>query len=973
MGRVDQGSHHAAAGLGATRFGQWVSEVLKHLHDPDYLESHPLSRYIPAASARRPSDGLHRSIVEAIEHLRRSSGRDPAGTRDAESLYLASVEGLTGKEIQDRLLISRSEYHRAQKRAANALIALLAQRWGALVVADSSSEATAAIGAMLPRSVDRIVGRDSELVEVEHLLTEDTNLRLLTIVGAPGAGKTRFAMEAARRLTPHFRDGVYTVALASVHSFEAVPFAIASALGLDGGRSLPNDEPVVRFFTQRHALLILDNFEHVREAANFVATLLSTCPALKVLLTSRTPLRLSMEYTYPIPPLSVPTFQVPTNPDPEMPATLERFDAVRLFVERARTKVPSFALSSANAQAVCAACTQVDGLPLAIELLAARIRTLSLTQIQRRLGESGSTSAGRESGRPTRHQSLHAAIAWSYDLLNLRARRLFRALGVFEGICSLSAIEAVLGRTDILDDLEDLVDHNLVRRSADSGAVLLIDMLATIRDFARELLNRSGELADVEARFVDYYASVSDRRAVALRGPHQIEAANLLDAETPNFLKAATISLQQQPPTGLQVVAALGSYWIYRSQLAFGRAWSERALGVPGGDTLGYARVRVNTGIIAYDQGDLESAKRYLEDSFAAFREVGNQRGQALALNFLGRLAHAQGDYRTAIERLEESRRIADDLGDRWRVGWTDYALGSVYEARRDLYRARALHRRANQLLHDVGDVRGVATALSGVGNVEWMLGEFEESQKILEEALRLQRMTGYRCGCGVVLIALAGLAYRTGDYNRAHRYLDEVVETSRQIGDRRNLRSALAIRIVTLKMEGRLRKAFEVAQWALECSRELRDSRGMAVILASMGDLGARVDYPKGAEFFRESLTRLAGLNDDWASARTVALIGLWALRAGQAADGLRALGAAEAGHAWIRSTIDYSNALEWNRAIERAEAEKGQLAAALTSGRAMHLERATAFAREVLNTLSLQSAPSDPGTPYSVDTRLE
>lgn len=974
MGTIEYPNQNHNGQLRDTPFGRGVVAVLRHLHDPVYLQAHVLTRYTAGRGSGPSGESLKRAVASAIEELRQASSLNKTIARGYNVLHLYYIQGLSRDEVQRRLLISRSEFHRALARSQESLVGLLAQRWGAEIYPRGESESGVASGALIPTPIDSFIGRATELAEVQQLLLDEPAARLVTIQGPPGAGKTRLAIELARRLDATFRGDVFYVPLATLSNADAVPDAIVAALGLAESSVVSAQECLENFFRPRESLLVLDNLEHLSRAARVVASLLAAAPHLKVLATSRSVLRISGERRYPLSPLAVPHPEISGQPAGNLLQRMSDFESVQLFVERARAANPAFLLTTRNAHAVCSICQQVDGLPLAIELVAARTRTLSTHAILERLKHRLDLAAGRDVDRPTRQRNLRTAISWSYDLLGQSERQLFRLFGIFEGPCSLEAVEAMAGSNRLLDTLDELVAQSIVRRWDDEEGNPYFDMLGTIRELAVEQLRASGEFATVEERFLAYYRALAEKSTGGLRGPHQIAWANRLAIESPNLTSAVNRLLKRDPDRIFGFVAALVSYWMYRSQLSIGREWSERVLRLSGADPLGAAYVRFNAAVIARDQGDIDVAQRYAETSLREFQALHEARGSGRCLNLLGLLALQRGDYALAQQQVTASHAIFERINNQLGVGWSYYALGAIYEQQRSLWRARAVYERAHAILSELGDIRGIALALSGLGNVQRLLGEFDRSKENLEEALRLQYRIGNRSGAELTLLALSGLAHHAGDFAVAHRLISESIDIATQIGDRRNLRTAHAFRIVVLKSEGRFTEALDIAEQVLAMCREQSDVQWIALLLATIGDLVERVGSGEATDFFRQSLQILSVFNDRWATARTIVLVGLWAARHRRFQDAMRALGAAEAIQQGIRTTIDYSHSVEWTTVEARAREELGALdaAAALDRGKSMSVGRALAFARCVLDRATPLSGPSVRDNPYSAETRL-
>ncbi|MDX1530072.1 MAG: protein kinase, partial [Rhodothermales bacterium] len=443
----------------------------------------------------------------------------------------------------------------------------------ATALRDAQAGAPARASSALPAPLTSFVGREVEVERLGRLLEA---ARLVTLTGPAGTGKTRLAVEAARRIEHGFADGAAFVPLAPVRDPALVPSALAQALGVEAsGPALP--DALADALRGCELLLVLDNFEQVTAAAPAVGALLGACPRLRVLATSRVPLRLSGEREAPVPPLAVP--EPEATPDPD---GLLAHAAVRLFVERAQAVDPAFALTPENAAAVAALCARLDGLPLAIELAAARTKLFAPAALLARLGHRLDLLANRMHDRPARHHTLRQALAWSYDLLGPEEQRLYRRLGVFRGGCTIEAAEAVAGldgADDVLDGLAALVDHSLLRTTTGADGEPRFEMLETVRTFALERLAEAGERAEAQGAHAHHVLDLAERAAPELTGAEQGTWLDRLDAEHDN-LRAALDAAEADGDTGLglRLGTALWRFWLVRGHLAEGRRRLERLL-----------------------------------------------------------------------------------------------------------------------------------------------------------------------------------------------------------------------------------------------------------------------------------------------------------------------------------------------------------------------------------------------------------
>src|SRR5918998_4342554 len=512
----------------------------------------------------------------------------------------------------------------------------------------------------LPSEFSSFVGREKELAEVKRLLEYN---RFLTLTGSGGCGKTRLALAAARELVERFEDGVWLVELASLSDLALLPQAVASTLGVreQPGRSLI--ETLSDYLGSKKVLLVLDNCEHLIEAcAELAEALLHSCPELRVLATSREAMGLTGEVDWPVPSLSLPDLR--RLPDI---GSLPRYESARLFVERTMAVKPTFALTEQNAPAVAQICYRLDGIPLAIELAAARAKVLSVEQIADRLDDSfGLLSAGGRATRPRQH-TLHATMDWSHELLGREERILFRRLAVFSGGFSFEAAESVcigedVERDEVLGLLSRLVDKSLVVARAERGETRY-RLLETIRQYGREKLEESGEEAEVGQRHAGYCLGFAEEAERELGGPDQARWLTRLEAEHDNLRAALSWSLGEVGDAGLgaRLTAALWSFWSTRGYVNEGRKWLESAISrsehaVTAPPTLARAKALNGAGVLAMVQDEVGAAKVHIEEGLSLYRELGDKEGIASSLVSLGSVAWlGQRDDIPVVDLVQEA------------------------------------------------------------------------------------------------------------------------------------------------------------------------------------------------------------------------------------------------------------------------------------------------------------------------------
>ena len=581
----------------------------------------------------------------------------------------------------------------------------------------------------LPVQLTPFIGREREVTAVRERLL-DPQRHLLTLTGPGGTGKTRLALQVAAEVIEAFPDGVFFVNLAPITDPTLVLPTIAQTLGVVDAGGSPLHETLAEVLREKQLLLVLDNFEQVLDAAVVVSAVLAACPRLRALATSRAALHVRGEREVPVPPLAVPD----PRSLPPLPA-LPQYEAVRLFIARAQDVKPDFAVTNENARAVAEICARLDGLPLAIELAAARIRLLPPQALLARLSRRLALLTGGARDLPDRQQTLRAAIDWSYHLLTPTEQTLFARLAVFVGGGTLDAIEAICntdGTLDVLEGVESLVAKNLLRPEDGTAGEPRFGMLETIHEYARERLEESGAAEELRWHAA-YYLSLAEMVEPQLVGPEQGRWMARLEAEHGNLRAVLSWSrATDATETGLRLAGALWRFWWVRGYLNEGRAWLEDLLARSGEvATAMRAKALRGAGVLAWVQGNYGRATALFEEALALHRDLGDRRGIATALGNLGAVARYQGDYRRATTLYEE-------------------ALARV---------------------RDLGDTHGIAIGLSSLGAVAWVQGDHRRATAQLAEALVLSQAVGDKTwNTAICLEVLAGVACAQGQPERATR-----------------------------------------------------------------------------------------------------------------------------------------------------------------------------------------------------------
>jgi predicted ATPase/DNA-binding XRE family transcriptional regulator len=719
----------------------------------------------------------------------------------------------------------------------------------------------------LPAPPNALIGREAELAAALARLRDD-GVRLLTLTGPGGAGKTRLGLQIAHELADTFGDGVCFVPLAALAAPELVVGAVAQALGLDGQGGAAPAEQLRRFLRDRALLLVLDNFEQLAPAAPLLADLLASCPQLRVLVTSRVALRLSGEHEFVVPPLALPA------PRGAPPADLGRCPAVALFVARARAIRAGFALTPENAPAVAEICRRLDGLPLAIELAAAWTKLLTPEALLARLSGARLLSmlAGGPRDLPARQQTLRGAIAWSYELLEPEQRQVLRALGVCVGGCTLEAAEAIAGGpphapAGVLASLGALVDGSLLRQeTGPAGAVRLV-MLETIREYALELLEAAGELPAARQRHARAFLALAEAARPHLQDGQQQVWLERLEADHDNLRAALAWSRSAgEAALGLRLAEALWEFWLVRGYLGEGRAWIASLLALPAArrPSLALARLLRGAGRLAWAQNDWRQAAAALEQSRALCAEFGDIAGSAGALNHLGEVAEAQGRSAQAAEFFAESLALFERLGDRKGSAAALVSYGRMMQAQGQHERAAELIAASLALFEELGDRGGLAAAFTVQGQVMSMLGQHARADELFGRSVALFESFGFRHGVGWALTNQGQAALEQGDSARAEQLFAEGVELYGELGDARGQAWAMANQGRAAHAQGDTARGLALLERGVALFDTLGDRRGYAwALFYTARAAGARQSNTSVAARLVESLGIFHALGD--------------------------------------------------------------------------------------------------------------
>jgi predicted ATPase/class 3 adenylate cyclase len=799
----------------------------------------------------------------------------------------------------------------------------------------------------LPLPPTSFVGREADVTQAVSLLGE---ARLLTLTGPGGTGKTRLAIEVAHRAADGFGEGACFVALAVVRDAAGIIPAVAQALDVREGAGRTLEETLREYLAPKRLLLVLDNVEQIDDPAPVVAALLEAAPGACILATSRAPLRVYGETELNVAPM-------PLADDVADPVAALRSDAVRLFAERARSANARFSVDHANVSAVTAVCRKLDGLPLAIELAASRVRTLAPEAILARMDQRLRLLTGGERDRPERQQTMRAAIAWSYDLLNPEEQTLFRRLSVFEGGCTLEAIEAVAMdglTTDALDLVDALVDHSLLRADEADGR---FQMLETVREFGRELLGQSGEQAEIPDRHATYFLQFVEQGEPHLRGKGQLDWLGRLEADSANLATAFDFLETSRGDDAIRLATALVQFWSLHSHLAAGTSTLERALSLVGSDTPAYlhAACLSSLGALAWKHGDYARGEELGMRSADMFRELGDLSGLGRALTALSGCAwmRGKGDYARFHALCEESVRILREADDPWGLADALHYLGHMIMDAGDYESARNVFDESLAMFQLAGDEWGAAGPLKDGALIAARTGDTATALKLYADSLATYQRIGEKGAIGDTMARMAEVELSSGNPESAAELLQQALSLMRETGNQLNIAETVnrlgEVALLCNDLPGAATCYGEAMQIAI-AQNNSRMIAGMEHNLARVALL--RENHAEAAERFRRSLLAHQDLGRERGITFVLTGIASLAGTAGDPSVAASLLGAAESLRARIGALndpfdrIEHAESPDALRQSLRERLGEEQFAAAWVAGRALSTDEAIALA---------------------------
>ena len=901
----------------------------------------------------RINEEAHRHLMEAYAR----SGRRPAALEQYEECV---------KILKEKLGISPQE---------STIQLYEAIKDNSLDMTETSSHKTSAGVSRstppnnLPALLTSFIGRENEVEALTKLLSD--GMRLVTLTGPGGTGKTRLGLKVAGDLIDHLDDGVFFVSLAPISDPDLVPSTIAHTLGVQEIEGQSILESLKNYLGDKERLLVLDNFEQVVSAAPTVSDLLTSCPGLKILATSREVLHLQGEHEFPVSPLTLPDLE--DLPEAE---SLSQYEAVELFIQRAVALKADFSITNENTPAVAEICHRLDGLPLAIELAASRIKMLTSEAILERLSSRMKLLTGGARDLPERQQTMQSAIAWSHDLLEESEKVLFSQLSVFVGGFTLKGAEAVCNvdgdvEIDILEGVSSLVDKSLLKQEA--SQIRDVDeprflMLETIREYGLESLREGEEEEETRRNHANFFLALVEEAEPKFQGSDQVVWLDRLEVEHDNIRAVLEWSLGDGKNVGARhalpqrLVGVLWWFWYIRGYLSEGQEWSEKAVSADSGASdsqkksartmSARAKALIGAGVLMFQQEGNYEVESLAEEVLAIYRELEDKGGIAWSFYFMGSVAGEQGDLEQAKTLLEDGLTLFREIGDKWGIARSLYQLAKGARGMGEHERMNEFHEESLALFRELGDKWGTSFLLADLGMVALVQENYAQAKTLFEESLILSRELGNKGGIAGSLLSLGIVALWQEDYSQAKTLFEESLTLSREIGNKMGIPGSLGSLGIVALSQGDYGQARALFDETLTLNRELGSKGGIADSLLLLGMVAlSQGDYDQATALFEESLTLFRDLGIIVEiSLRLAALAGVSAARGGSK-RAAQLFGAREALSETFPGKIPPLLPVfrvEYERYVNLARAGLGEeaFAAAWAEGRKMSMEQAIDYA---------------------------